>query len=283
MKALMSAEQLRLGVPGGVWVAALLCVVAFAIIAVGLYEQRAIEAPGRRHTLQALRIASAIVALLYVVQPAWVSERVEQLPGRLAILLDASRSMLVRDGDDTRLSRALSSLQRLYDNARDKPALFVFGRELTPITRSGLALNEIVPRDDTRIERALNTLVGGQAQDLGAVLLVSDGADRAPHFDPRDLRRLGVRVHTLAIGDSANKPDLAIESIRVDAEAFLRQPAEVTVTVRRTPASSEPVTVSLRNGSELIRETTIVFDPDGTGSAQLSFTPTKLGRAVYTV
>ncbi|HEY2735080.1 MAG TPA: hypothetical protein VGI70_13885, partial [Polyangiales bacterium] len=157
MNALMSAEQLRLGVPGGVWVAALLFALALAVVVIGLYEQRAIQAPGRRHTLQALRIASASVAFLYVVQPAWVSERVEQLPGRLAILLDASRSMLVRDADDTRLARAVSLLQRLYDNARDKPALFVFGRELTPIARNGLALNEIVPRDDTRIERALNT------------------------------------------------------------------------------------------------------------------------------
>ena len=126
MKSLMSAEQWRLGVPGGAWVAALLLLIAIAIVIVGLYEQRAIQAPGRRHTLQALRIASASVAFLYVVQPAWVSERVEQLPGRLAVLLDASRSMLVREGDDTRLSRAIALLQRFYDSAHDKPALFVF-------------------------------------------------------------------------------------------------------------------------------------------------------------
>jgi uncharacterized membrane protein len=286
MDDLLSAEQLRLGVPGGPAVAVLLLLVACAVVVIGIREQRTLAAAGRRRWLHALRIASAGVAWLYVVQPAWVAQRVEHLPGRLAVLLDASRSMLVRDGkdsQDTRLARASGALRHLYDGARDKPALFAFGQELTPLTRPGLQASEIVPRDDTRIERALDSLVGAGAQDLGAVLLVSDGADRAAHFVPEDLRRLGVRVHTVAVGEATSRPDLAIQRVNVDAEAFLRQSVELSVVVRRSPASSEPVTLSLRHGAELIRETTVEFDADGVGTAQLTFTPTRLGRAVYTV
>lgn len=286
MDALLSGEQLRLGVPGGPAVALVLFVIACAVVGIGIREQRTLADPTRRRWLHALRVASAGVAWLYAVQPAWVAQRVEHLPGRLAVLLDASRSMLVHDGpasQETRLARAIGPLQRLYDAAREKPALFAFGQELAPLTRAGLQASEIVPRDDTRIEHAISTLVGGQAQDLGAVLLMSDGADRAAHFDPEDLRRLGVRVHTVAVGDAERRPDLAIQSIRVDAEAFLRQPSEVEVVVRRTPTSSEPVTVSLRHGAELVRESSVVFDAQGIGTAQLTFTPTRLGRAVYTV
>jgi uncharacterized membrane protein len=284
------AEQLRLGVPGSWPIALVLLALAALLAIIGIREQRAIEAPGRRWLLHALRIGSLTVAWLYAVQPAWVAERIEQLPGRVAVLLDASRSMLVRDAadgvgvdrQDTRLAQAVRAVQNFYDRARDKPALFLFGRDPAPIQRPGLNA-EIVPRDDTRIERSISALAGGQAQDLGAVLLLSDGADRSPHFDAEQLKRLGVRVHTVAVGAADSRPDLAIQSIQVDAAAFLRQSVEVSVVLRRTPASSEPVTITLRNGAELVRESTVNFDSQGNGVAQLTFTPLRLGRAVYSV
>jgi uncharacterized membrane protein len=283
MEELLSADQLRLAVIGGPPTAALLLVIAGITIAIGIREHRTLQSAARRRSLNALRIASVTIAWLYAIQPSWVAQRIEQLPGRVAVLLDTSRSMLVRDTGESRLADAVVALQRFYDSARDKPALFAFGQDLSAINRARLSASELVPGDDTRIERAITTLVGGQAEDLGAVLLVSDGADRAAHFDPEDLRRLGVRVHTVAIGDAARRPDLAIQSVRVDAAAFLRQSVEVDVVVRRTPASAEPVTISLRNGAELVRENTVTFNADGIGTAQLSFTPLRLGRAVYSV
>jgi MG2 domain/Putative glutamine amidotransferase len=275
--------QLRFGVPGGPPLAAVLALIACALIILGIREHRALPAGGRRKLLHALRIASVCTALLYALRPEWVVQRVEQLPGRIAVLLDASRSMLVRDGSQERLALAVAAVQRFYDDALDKPALFAFGQDLAPLQRANLTAAELVPRDDTRIERAIATLAA-QSSELGAVLLVSDGADRSPHFDPADLQRTGLHVHTLMIGDAASRPDLAIQSVRVDAAAFLRQSVEVEVVVRRTPpTAAEPVTLTLRNGSELIRETSITFDPDGIGTARLAFTPERLGRAVYTL
>ena len=50
-----------------------------------------------------------VVALLFVLQPQCVAERVERVKGRLAVLLDTSRSMTVRDGERTRAQGASDS------------------------------------------------------------------------------------------------------------------------------------------------------------------------------
>lgn len=273
----------RFGVPGGPTVVAVLLALALLLIAAGVYEARALTSPARRRVLYALRIASGLMAFLYAIQPQWVVERSEQLPGRIAVLLDASRSMSIREGDHDRLSEAVRALTPFYDEAREKPALFTFGSDLAPLSRSDLDPARIVPRDDTRIARPLQAVTASQSQDLGAVLLVSDGADRSPHFEPAELKRLGLRVHTLAIGEATARRDLAIQSVRVDGAAFLRQAVEVEVVVRRTPPSTDAVSVSLRSGAELIRETNVAFDDSGLGTAKLSLVPTRLGRAVYSI
>ncbi|HTU61384.1 MAG TPA: glutamine amidotransferase [Polyangiales bacterium] len=275
-------SQLRFAVPGGTTVTVALAVIAVLLIAFGIYELRELESPTRRRMLALLRIVSAMFALVCAVQPEWVVARVEEIPGRIAVLLDSSRSMLIRDGDSDRLSHAVERLQAFFDSARDKPALFTFGRDVAPIPRSALTAG-LVPSDDTRMLHALTSLQSDQAADVGAVLLVSDGVDRGMRFEPDALKRLGVRIHTVLVGDAAARQDIAIQRVVVDGAAFLRQPVSVEVTLRSTPTAHDPVTLSLRNAGELIRDTTVHFDEHGEGSAKLTLIPEKLGRSAYSL
>ncbi|MEY4576678.1 MAG: hypothetical protein RL701_1381 [Pseudomonadota bacterium] len=279
-------QQLRFAVPGETRTVVVLAVIAVLLIGVGLRELRSVRAGGRRLALTLLRIATALCAFLCAAQPQWVAERVEHVPGRVAVLLDTSRSMLVREDGAVRLSRAIDAVQHFYDDAHDKPALFAFGPGVSPVTsvaRAALDAKQLVLRDETRLGSAIRALSEGQASDLGAILLVSDGADRSPSFDPKELHRLGVRVHTLTIGNALAPRDVAIESVRVDGAAFLRQIVEVEVKLRSTPAQHDVVTVSLRSGSDLLREAVVNFDEQGVGTAKLALIPTKLGRAAYTL
>lgn len=275
-------SQLRFAVPGGMVVTVVLAAVALALIAFGIYELRELESAARRRMLALLRIVSALFALACALQPEWVIARVEEIPGRIAVLLDSSRSMLIRDGDSDRLTRAVQRLQAFFDRAADKPALFSFGRELAPISREALT-SALVPSDDTRIWQALTSLQNEQAADIGAVLLVSDGVDRGAAIDPEALERLGLRIHTVLVGDASAQKDVAIQRVVVDGAAFLRQPVSVEVTLRSTPAAHDPVTLLLRSGGELIRDTTVDFDEQGLGSAKLTLIPGKLGRSAYTL
>ena len=131
-------SQLRFAVPFGVASVCVLAVIAVLLIALGYRELQSVEPPARRRGLFLLRVLSALMALLCAAQPQWIVQRVEELPGRIAVLLDSSRSMLIRDGSQDRLSRAVQAVQQFYDGARDKPALFSFGQDVAPLTRTQL-------------------------------------------------------------------------------------------------------------------------------------------------
>lgn len=282
MAATTTLSQLRFAVPGGTPATIALALCAFVLIAFGIYELRSVENLAKRRALALLRLLSGLFALVCALQPEWVVARIEEIPGRIAVLLDSSRSMLIRDGDSDRLSHAVERLQQFFDRARDKPALFTFGHDVAPIARSALAPT-LVPSDDTRMLHALTSLQSDQAADLGAVVLVSDGVDRGLSFEPAALKRLGVRVHTVLVGDASAQKDVAIQRVVVDGAAFLRQPVSVEVTLRSTPARHDPITLSLRTASELIRDTTVHFDERGLGTAKLTLIPEKLGRSAYTL
>jgi uncharacterized membrane protein len=282
MASSTTLSQLRFAAPGGATSALVLALLACALIGFGIYELRSVESAPRRRALALLRVVSALLALVCAVQPEWVVARVEEIPGRVAVLLDSSRSMLIRDGDSDRLSHAVERLQGFFDSAADKPALFTFGRDVAPIARNALTPS-IVPSDDTRMLHALTTLESDQAADLGAVVLVSDGVDRGVGFEPDALKRLGVRIHTVLVGDDAARQDVAIRKVVVDGAAFLRQPVSVEVTLHSIPPTHDPVTLSMRSAGELIRDTTVHFDERGEGTAKLTLTPEKLGRSAYTL
>ena len=72
---------------------------------------------------------SVIALACFVLRPEWIGQRVEHVSGRLAILIDNSRSMLVREGAATRRDLALEWVKKAYDAAKKKPELL--------ITRSG--------------------------------------------------------------------------------------------------------------------------------------------------
>ncbi|HET6335352.1 MAG TPA: glutamine amidotransferase [Polyangiales bacterium] len=283
MSELWAGEHLRFGLAGGLVALWLVITVGLALIALGVYEYRSLPQSGRRRLLLALRVASVIALGCFVLRPEWIGQRVEHVAGRLVVLIDSSRSMLVREDGTPRRDRALAWVRKAYDAARKKPELFAFGADIAPISRSALETGAFPTRDDTRIARSLEELVRAAPDELGAVVLVSDGADRSRHFNPRALEALGVRVHTLAIGGEKELRDTAITSLQVDPVAFLRQPAEVEVHVHSSSLRSQTLPVTLRRGTDVVRETSVILDENGNGMVTLSWTPSRLGRSVYTV
>ncbi|HKU42868.1 MAG TPA: glutamine amidotransferase [Polyangiales bacterium] len=283
MTELWAGEHLRFGLSGGTLALGLALAVGVALLVLAVYEQRKVTQPRRRQLLLGLRALSVLALLAFVLRPQWVGQRVEHVPGRLAVLLDVSRSMQVRDAGATRRERALDWLRKAYDAATKKPELFAFGAEVTPISRALLDSGNLPMRDDTRLGRALSELVHAQPEELGAVILISDGADRSRQFDARSLSALGVRVHTVSVGAEAELHDTAITGLRVDPVAFLRQPAELEVSVHSSSLRSAALPVTLRRGTDVVRESSVQLDDTGNGSVTLSWTPTRLGRSVYTV
>ena len=276
------AANLRFGAPYGPWPSALLALALLVLAVLGVRQALRLQLPQRRRSLAALRLLTAAGTGLFALQPQWVSERFQEVQGRLCVLLDVSRSMSVREDGKTRATRAAELVRRLHTGS-PAPELYAFGADARPLHLSELDGNELAVEDDTRIERALRQVTEAMGDELGAIVLVSDGGDLAPGWSPEQLARLGVRVHTVAVAEDRDAPDDAVTSVQADAVAFLRQDAQVEVAVRSTRRDAHSLTVSLRHEGETVSETEVGLDEHGQGKAILPFTVTRTGRAVYSV
>jgi uncharacterized membrane protein len=278
----VSEGAAHFGVPGGAWLGWAL-VVAFVVLwGLGVREALRLPTAVKRAVVIALRSATALLACLVAVQPQWVQQEVREIEGRLAVLVDVSRSMGVRSSsDETRLAAALAKLQSAIERAPQGVDVFTFGGSMRSARLADLSPKSAI-EDDTRIAEAVRRVAREQDEALGAVLVLSDGADHEPGFQPESLKSLGVRVHTAAFGVESAAYDDAIRSVQADGHAFLREPGQVEVMVRSSEGGGTRV-VSLRHEGELVAEASVELDAQGEGRVSLPFTPMRLGRAVYSI
>ncbi|MGF1468359.1 MAG: glutamine amidotransferase [Sandaracinaceae bacterium] len=275
------ASSVALAIPGGVVSAAVLGALLALAVVHGLARLRGVEPRRVRLLLGALRIATAPLAWVVAVQPRWLEERVDRRDGALALVVDSSRSMGV-PGDRSRNGRARALLSR-WAEGRDEPvATFTFGEILEAADLGQLAGSLPADADRSQLGAALDTLLAQpRGQELGAVVVLSDGADRSG-IDPAALGAAGVRIHTVAVGEDDLRDD-AIALAEADPVAFLRRSARVRVRVRSSGGPGGPIPVSLRRGEQLVREVVAEVPPDGEAEVDIPFTPSRLGRAVYQV
>jgi uncharacterized membrane protein len=278
----LSEWNLRLGLAGGDTAAVIVSALALAVIVFGVRDALALGNRRRSLALGALRVLTALVAWLFVLQPEWVVKRATEVEGRIAVLLDVSRSMSVRAGSDTRLGAARQLVQTWLGADPPQVALYAFGSELRPLGLETLG-GPLRLDDDTRLGAAVERVVAEAGGELGAVVVLSDGADRSPAWSAARFEKLGVRVHGVAFGAETPMPDESIAAVKADPVSFLRQTAEVQVTLQTNLPGGEPITVTLSRDGELVREQTATPDDEGSATLVIPFTPGALGRSVYTV
>ena len=235
--------------------------------------------------LGTLRVATAVAALVVALQPTWTGERVQRAEGRLAVLVDASRSMTVAAEGSARAVETSALLRRWRDApGGDTASVHRFGSQVRPSSLAELADGYEPMDDETRIVASALELAREDASgELGALVVVSDGAEsaRSPSLD--EITRLGVKVHAVAIGATDDLRDDAIAEVQADPVAFLRQQARVRVVVRSLGGDSERIPVSLRLGEQLVREVIADLDDRGEAVIEIPFEPDALGRRVYTL
>lgn len=281
------------------WALALL--VAAAVAAVWLAHRGLRSEPrrGRRAALLALRAASALVALFLLLEPAVQLLQTARVRNRLAVLVDASRSMAfpVEPGGATRAEAAAGWIR---DHRPDLAALgdrvdlewYAFGGELAPADPAALARG-IAPHDGrTDLLGAIRAAAagpGGASRKLAGVLVVSDGADNAALQEGltpaarAEVRSLGVPVNAVAVGRGAPR-DLAVERVAVDDFAFVRNTATAEATIRARGFSDEEVKVVLRREGAVVASRTIKLEPGKDRYVvPLPFAPDVTGTFVFTV
>lgn len=263
---------------GPPWAILLASAIALVVVIAVARGQR----PLLSRILETLLTGLAMIGLVIAVaRPMWVEEEGRVEPGRVAVLVDASRSMSVLADGQPRSEAVTQILEEL-----DGPDVetFHFGTDLIP----GAPNQFEMPGTD--LEGALAALgerVAGER--LAAVVVVSDGIDRGllrRRYEAEDAPAPPVVPGPLTVyqvGKPDGIDDLAVRTVDAGGFAFLRSPFRIKAKIRGIGDVSRVVRVSLDRDGAPVTTKMAALDEEGNAEVTFDVTPGEAGRFTYTV
>ncbi len=223
---------------------------------------------GRRPwALWALQCAAAALALLMFWQPGLAVQSLKSRQNVVAVLLDASRSMALGEAGRSRLQQAAAALRGpVLDELRKKFQVRLYAFAAQTDRLQSLADEHLPPPGtSSRIGESLaNVLRESTAAPLGAVLVVSDGADNTGRFDRKlmaEIRRHKVPVHTVGVGRERIPNDIELADIAVSAKALPNSRVSAQLTIRHDGRAERTTRISVKDGPSVLATKSITLRP----------------------
>ncbi|WP_428101638.1 glutamine amidotransferase [Candidatus Rariloculus sp.] len=245
------------------WLLAMLVLLGVAVIAFTLYRNRQDLGLGKLIALGALQTLIWAIALTLLWRPALLSQTLRPQENAVALLVDTSASMSYGNGEQSRLQEAMLAL-----NERALPALRAdFEIDAFAFSDQTLALESLdllpAPGPMTRIgDAVLTVLRGANAGALGALVLISDGADNSGDLDAvriAEIAGFGVPVHTLGVGREDLDDDIELEDVILPAQGIPGSTVGAQVSIRHGSASQAQLKVY--DGDSIIASEQIDLPP----------------------
>ena len=223
-------------------------ILAFLAALVVLFMRR----PGNMSWLQLgsigfVQLLMLTVVMVVVWQPALVSERLLSGENAVAIMLDTSGSMTFNEGGATRMDQAQSLLtpESLKDIA-DIYTIPPYGFSATANTLDSFStLPE--PGVATNLGQSiLQTLRQASSASLGAVILMSDGADNGGAISQAEMSEIaafGVPVHSVGLGRESIPEDLELTEVLLPEKALPGTTLSARVGIRHDQGGSARIKV----------------------------------------
>jgi uncharacterized membrane protein len=281
----VSDWQWQLGILGGTTAAWAL---GLALLALWLFELRSIRGEGnrrRRLLLGGLGGLAILAVYLLALQITLVRETFEEVAGGTVVLVDNSRSMTLSGAAGERSDAVRALVERWQQDARLSPAVYLFGSSTRGASWEGLSKTYAPTDDETDIRQALSYVLDkGVDQDLGSIVVITDGADESLSAKTFALGPMAPVIHAVVIGGDDPIDDQAVVSLRADATAYVGVPAVIRAEVRAMGTLRQrELAVQLWHESQLEQETLAVLDEDGRTTVTFEVTPDRIGRALYRV
>ncbi len=268
-----------------------------AVLVLSWLSSARVVSPWRRAALIGLRAGAAACAVILFLEPAIELRQVAREPNRVAVVVDDSLSMSLRDQADgpTRAQRARAIVDKsagTFKRWREKHHVdfYTFSDALVPATEETVGAAPPAGKA-TLVRQALEQVRARyQGADLAGIVLISDGigtgdfAEGAGSGAGRDfLRSLEARVHTAWAARPGLK-DVAIARVLADEFAFARTVVRVEAVVRTTGYGGRRIPVVLSSdGKPLRRKWVDLPGGDQEVRVEFEFTPAKVGKYVYEI
>jgi uncharacterized membrane protein len=265
-----------------VWTLVALILIGGALLAWPVWRGRrdeAVKVRGwRAWVLWALQssIVAALLAVLW--QPAMMVATLKPQQNVVAVVIDDSKSMALADeaGGKTRSVAArevlsnglLASLQKQF-----QVRLYRFDRTLNRLDKVDQLNAQGV---STQLSENLKLVAAESASvPLGAIILLSDGADNAGGIDWPTLSEIRARripVHTVGLGRERFDKDLEISGAEIPQRALAESRVTAQVTLRHYGFSNQRVQVTIKDGSRVLAKQSVqIRSKDGAPQTETLF------------
>jgi hypothetical protein len=236
--------------------------------------------------LLVLRAAGLLMLVLALAKPTWTRESEQVDPGRVAVIVDNSRSMSLPDSTGTaRYARARTAVEQFQKalEARKGPRLAVDLFDIDGHPLKTISDEPTVAHTDLAhaLERAIAWERSGLLMGL---VVVSDGMDTTgrPGFGGWDDTRrpvLGLGFAQKETGDL----DLAVAKPQVQQRVRVQNEVPVKVLVSKKGQAAAEATASIKRGRDVLTSKKVTFAAGaGQQEVALSFTPREPGSFVLT-
>ncbi len=215
--------------------------------------------------------------------PVWVEEEGRSVAGRLAVVVDGSRSMSVMEEGAPR-HEAVEEILTHIERTNQDVDIYHFGDDLAIGTPDGYDLS------GTDLEGALDALSERVAgEKLAGVVVLTDGLDRGllrRRFEKEEspaAPSVPGPLTVYQIGKVGDVLDLAVRSVDSGGYAFIRSPFKISATVDGLGYENRRVTSTLwLDGAPLMTED-VVIGSDGKAVVSFDVVPEEAGRFTYSV
>ena len=225
--------------------------------------------------LWALDWALLALLLLLLWQPAISVTTLRQNQNIIAVVVDDSRSMALKDAGESREQAAVHLLDSglLKDlQSRYQVRLYRLGATADRIDN----LSKLTAQQSaTQIGKGLQQLADEAATlPIGAIVLASDGADNAGGIDQKtmtELQRRRLPVNTIGFGKTELSNDVELDGFEVSNKALEGSRLEAQVTIRQNGFSGQHTHLNLSGGGKVLATRDIVLSNTGKQTETLEF------------
>ena len=279
-----------------VWLAVGVVSTAVLVFALAVFNYRHLVPARRRWSLLILRFVALVLLVGLFYQPALLEERHATSRNRLAVVLDISKSMVLKHGVERRADLAARFIQanQAYFTSLKKDndlAIYTMGESLKPV--GGELGPELVSQPSDSETKILQSLAevrrANRNRDLGGVIVVTDGIDSTgltalTRADEVALNALNAPVFPVVLPQSGDLRDVSLEHVAYNSFAFLlnRSSLDVTIKVHGFEVGTRPVVLK-ENGQQIARSEVTVVPGQTTYRVTFQFVPRKLGKRVFSV
>lgn len=236
---------------------------------------------GLKSVLILLRSSALFLVFLMIGEPLLsLVTRSEEAP-MVAVLVDNSRSLTVKDKTGDRKAALLETLRSTAFDRLNSLGTVLYGTFDTKLKFVGMfsADSLSLAGDGTDLGAALEGLKDTAAKaNLQCIIIVTDGnstVGSSPQYEAEDL---GVPIFAIGIGDTSEQQDVLVRKVVTNNITYVGTRVPVDVTVKSSGYGGEKIEVMLRDSARIVDRRTLSL---GGGTREymvpLAFVPAKEG------